>query len=178
MSTFLSILTLLTSQIIFVFFGFYLQGMQMFLWEFQSYFESQRPNPVCQLYHTYAFPSIEGYYVAALVTFIILYGYYWDYAHSWMVWLVLYFVAFIPPLLLVWFSYNRWWELVFSMLAGIGFTLVFVITLKLYITPILPYLMNSKLSWWLNYQDTYLMCEKDRKSFKKCRAILKKYNEL
>jgi len=174
----LSLMSLVTSQIMFFFFGLYLQGMQLILWIFQSYFQYLRPNPICQVYHSYAFPNIEMFYALALVTFVIAYGFYWDYAHSWLVWLFLYIVAFAPPIILVWFSYSLWWEVVFSGLLGVGFTWIFVLTLKLYIAPILPYLLNSNLAWWLGYVDTYLMCKTDQKTFSECRRMLQEIGEL
>lgn len=154
----LSAVGLLTSQIMFLFFGLYLHAMQYELWVFQSYFQSQRPNPVCQLYHAYAFPSIEAYYAGAVVTAFIMYGYMWDIPHGVIAWLFFYVIAAFP-LIMVWFGYNVWWEVLLSLGMGVVFTALFVIVLKLYISPAMPYILNEIPATWLGYKDTYLMDE-------------------
>lgn len=172
----LTVMGLATHQIMFPLFGIYLDGAQMVLWIFQSYFQAVRPNPICQLYNTYAFPSITMYYVASLITFVFVYGYFWDVAHSWVIWLIFYLVGFGLPLILVHYSFNRVWEVLFSVAFGIVFTSVFVIVLKFYICPVLPFILSDFPSTWMGYRDEFLMSPEQKQRFKQCAAALKDEN--
>jgi hypothetical protein len=164
----LSIFGAVTSEIAFLIFGLYLHFAQYELWPFQSYFKSVRPNPICQLYHSYAFPNVESFYVAAIISAFVTYGYLWDKAYGVIAWLILDILAALP-LVLIFFSYSRWWELFVSMALGVFFSTVFVIVLKSYICPLLPYLLNTTPCTWLGYTDTYLMNKIQRIEFEKCR---------
>jgi hypothetical protein len=156
-----------THEIIFLFFGLYLWAAQFVIWVFQNYFESVRPNPVCQLYHSYAFPSVEAYYAAALAAFIVTYAYLWDRYLDWMAWSFIY-VLFAFPAIMVYFGYNLWWEVLFSMAIGAGVTVVFTTVFRFYICPIMPFIVNEFPATWLGLQDTYLMTENERE----CESVI------
>jgi len=167
----LSIFGLVTGEIIAPFCGLYLHASSMLLWIFQTYMQRVRPNPVCQLYQSLAFPSIVAYYVASVLTFIIVYAYLWNRYLSWFKWLILYALAALP-LILISVGYNYPGEVGISMLVGVIVTAIFVIVLKVYISPALPYLLNAFPFTVLKYKDTYLMCEKERVLYNKCRLLL------
>lgn len=168
---FLSVAGFVTEQFLWPFLGLYLHGAQLVLWIFQVYFNSVRPNPVCQLYHAYAFPSVPAFYVAAVIAGFVTYAYMWDVYLSWIPWLVFYLLAAFPAIM-VWFQYNRWWEVLFSMGLGAAMTVVFIIVTRLYICPTLPYLLNDIPCSWLGYKDLYLMDKKQLEECRKCQNAI------
>lgn len=175
----LSVLTFVTSQFIFVFLAWYLHGIQLLLWAIQLYLRVDRPNPLCQEYHTYAFPSIEGFYIGALAAFIIGYSLRWHVKQPWYVWvtILVFFVA--PPTVLVFLAYNRWYEVVISLLIGIVTSSIFIIILWVYIYDTIPYLKYVVPINWLHYKDTYICTNKNYDQ--RCHRVekaLEKYRDL
>lgn len=169
----LSVMSFVTSELIWVFLGLYLHAMQLLIWVVQTYLESMRVNPICQQYQTYAFPSIVAYYAISLATFVILYAYFWGVAHSVLAWIVLYGLIFVPPLALVGASYNTTSEVLISMIIGIAATTAFVVVLRVYIKPTLPYLVNDFPCSLLGYVDTYITdCDAEREECKRCAEAL------
>ena len=170
-TTILSVMGFATQQVIFPLYGLYLHGTSLVLWIFQTYLQQVRANPVCQLYQTLAFPSTVSYYIASVITFIVLYAYLWDVYISWFKWLLLYALA-VMPIILVWVGYNSVVEILISMLIGVIFTSMFVIVLKLYISPLLPFLLNAFPFTYLGYVDSYLMNGKQIVECNRCRISL------
>lgn len=169
----LTVLGIISHQFIWAVYGGFLYITQLLLWILQLYYKQMRPDPICQLYHSYAYPSMSGYYSASLVTFAVAYAYYWNVVQPWFVWLILYLLAAVPPIVVVFLSYNGIWEVVFSMAFGVVFTTLFVISLKLYISPTLPYILSEFPCSTLGYVDTYLMCASDLKKYTKCKDVIK-----
>ena len=167
----LSILSFVNSEIIFVFLGLYLHVVQLLLWVFQVYFEQMRVDPICQQYQTYAFPSIPSFYAAALITSVTVYAYYWKVVHGWLTWLRLYIILSLR-FVFVWVSYNRPSEVLFSMTIGVKFTTVWVIVLRLFIAPTLPYLLNSFPCSLFGYTDRFIMKECEQTDYVSCKAAL------
>lgn len=161
-SLFLSVITLITHEPLFFFYGWYLQGAQMVLWSIQLVLRVDRIDPICAQYHTYAFPSVESYYVASAVTFAIAYSFIKEYNHSVIMWLVFEFCFVVPAVTLVWFQYNLWWEVAISMALGIVVTLIFIAYLFLYIEPSLGCLQLVFPLQWLGYRDSLILSEKEQ----------------
>ena len=152
----LSLLTAATNEPVYFLFALYLYVPQYMVWCFQYYFQMVRPDPVCQLYHTWAFPSMEAMYIGALVGFFVAFTVGWRVHQSWFVWTCIYLFGLVPPVILVYTGYNRWWEVAFSMAFGLLASVLFAVILRIYIRPNLPYLMNHfPLSWYTH--DTLCM---------------------
>jgi hypothetical protein len=70
-TSFLSLTVIITGGVVFFIYGLYLHAFQFGLWAFQLNFQYTRVNPICQLYQTYAFPSVEAFYAASVATMVI-----------------------------------------------------------------------------------------------------------
>lgn len=169
----MSVMSMVTSEIIFVLYGLYLHLMQLFLWVFQYYFQQMHINPVCQQYQNYAFPSIETFYAASLVMFVITYSYRWEVVHSWYTWMMLLLIGILPPFILIFLSYNSLTDILISMGLGMLLTGLFVIILDLFIGPTLPYILTEFPASWMGYKDTYIMRKNIKKEFIRCENLKK-----
>lgn len=154
---FLSLLTTATGEPVYFLFGLYLYVPQYIVWCFQYYFQSIRPDPVCQLYHTWAFPSMEAMYIGAIIGFFIAYTYGWSVDQSWIVWLMIYLFGIVPPFILVYVQYNRWWEVAFSMGFGLLSSVMFAVVLRLFIKPRMAYLQSHFPFSTFGYND-HMVC--------------------
>jgi len=134
------LITMVTHESIFAIFGFYLWIPQFVIWNFQYYFQSIRPNPICQTYHTFAFPSNEAFYTFAIVGAFFTYAWYVPSEQSWVSWLLLYITATIISLVLIYIEYNRWWEILFTAAFGYLCGAAFIIMCKYFIKPKIRYL--------------------------------------
>jgi hypothetical protein len=129
------------------------------------------PDPVCQLYHSYAFPSITAFYVAVVFVVFVVVSWIWKYSHDWFVYLVAYLVLIVPPFVLVFMGYNRWWEIVYSLAIGVVTALVFIYCFKTFLVPVLPYLMNQFPLYHLGYKDTFLMDNSQQEEFETVKRV-------
>lgn len=151
------VITAATKQPFFVIFSTFLYVPQFILWVLQSYFAAVMPDPVCQLYHSYAFPSITAFYIAVLfVTFMVI-SWQHNYSHGWLVYLVFFTLLIGIPFVLIYMGYNRWWEIAYSLGIGVLTSFVFIYCFQLFVVPVLPYLMHQFPLWHLGYKDTFLM---------------------
>ena len=160
------VLTAWTRQVFFVIFGTFLYLPQFVLWCFQRYFEVVMPDPVCQLYHSYAFPSITTFYVAVLITVFFIISYWWNYSHPWSIYVMFYGLVLIVPFILVWTGYNQWWQVLFSLGFGVAVGIFFVVIFRYYVSPIMPYLLFQFPLWHMGYQDTFLLSDRERSKYK------------
>lgn len=131
----------------------YLYPVQYLTWCFQHYFQQIRPDPICQLYQTFAFPSLEALYIGGALGVFWFSAYYSNYVHSWLTWLVFYLVGIVPPLILVYTLYNTWWEVLFSMGFGFLAALLFIYVLQWFIRPKKKYLLNGFPLLFFGYSD-------------------------
>lgn len=160
----LSLLTFFDCQVLFLYLGVYLHAFQLVLWSVQLVLRIDRPDPICQEYHTYSFPSIESFYVAALTTFFLGYNVFWNKHQKWSVWGAVFAVFVIPPVILVFFSFNVWYEVVISLGIGVIATFLFIIFLYIYIQENSPYYLNIFPLNWIGYKDNYLYLPNNSKS--------------
>ena len=112
---------------LFFFYGLFWFAMQGVLWLAQHYFQIVRPDPFCSIYHTYAYPSSEIYYIFAAVTAIMTWTMYFKVQQSIQVWVIVYLVVFIPAGLLWFFQMNRWWEILWTALLSIVSNVIFTL---------------------------------------------------
>lgn len=171
-----TVLTMATHQPIYFIFSTFLYIPQITLWAFQAYFQMSMPDPICQVYHAWAFPSIPAFYVGICVVTFFAICYLWQIDHSWIVWLTLIAIAFGPPLTLIWFSYNRWWEVLFSFGFGAVIGLGFAYLMYYYVTPVMPYLQHHFPLYHFGYIDTICMNDKQKRAAMRIHEILLKYS--
>lgn len=171
------VLTMATHQPLYFIYSTFLYIPQINLWAFQSYFQMSMPDPICQVYHSWAFPSIPAFYVGNAVAVFVAVSLLWEIDHSWIAWVTMYLIGICPPLVLIWFSYNRWWEIAFSMGFGIGVGVFFAYVLKYYITPVLPFLQHHFPLYHFGYIDTILMNDEQKMESIRIHEILLKYSE-
>lgn len=157
-----TVLSMATSQAFYVIFAFYLYVPQYIVWIFQQYFQYIRPNPICQLYNTWAFPSMEAMYTGAVVGAFAAYAYLWVVEHSWISWLFVYLVTALAPFVLIYTEYNRWWEIAFSMGFGALSSIAFVLVVRYFMRPWMPYLKLHFPFYLFGYVDN--MMRKDRRN--------------
>lgn len=173
----LTLLAVVTNQFMYWALGWYLHGVQLLLWFVQLNLQIDRPNPLCQEYHTYAFPSIEAYYIGAVVTFIIVYSRVWKTGLSLYVWAILVATTVIPPIILVFLAYNQWYEVLISMAVGAVASIVIIIMFWVYIYDALPYIQNVFPFSWAHFQDSYIWTnsEKEHEKVERIRRCLAKH---
>jgi len=145
-------------------YGLYLHVWQFILWVFQAHWQIMRPHPQCAEIHTFAFPSQEAFYAVSLAAYILTYSYMWNIPLAIFTWLFIYCIVIVPPVVLVFLQYNRPWEIVVSMILGIVATVPFVLVIRIYIKPLIPYLLNQAPWCWFGYVDTYC-CDKKEQRF-------------
>ena len=136
---------------------FFWLGLYMWLpiyivWAFQRYFMYIRPDPICQAYQTLAFPTFESMYIGFFVALFLVWAWVYKPIHSWVVWLLIYLLGIVFPFVLIYSSYNVWWEVFFSMCFGTLSALFFVYIYDWFIVPVSPYLMNHFPLWQLGYK--------------------------
>ena len=152
----LTVLTWFDCQVLFMYLGVYLHAFQLLLWSVQLTLKIDRPDPICQEYHTYSFPSVESFYVGALVTFIIGYSVFWQVKRPVTLWLFIFCFFVVPPTVLVFFNFNLWYEVVISLGIGVIASFLLIIFLWVYIQENSPYYLNIFPLNWLGYKDDYL----------------------
>jgi hypothetical protein len=165
-----TVLTIATGEAVYFLFALYLYIPQWIVWCFQYYFQYVRPNPVCQLYHTWAFPSMEAMYVGAIVGALFTYAYFWRVDHGWITWLFFFLFATIPPIVLINYEYNRWWEVLFSLGFGALSSVLFVVVLWFFVKPKISYLKLHFPFYIMGYTDTMIK-KTDKKSMEILAAL-------
>jgi len=152
-------------QIILVFFGLWLAFMEYFLYILQFYFNLQKPDPYCMDLLTYAFPSRISFYLATMITYLLLYGYLWNAELHWIYWTgtLLFFIG--PQSMLVWMLYNTWQEALVSSFLGVVSTTFFMVFYWGFVTQHVPYLVMQSPWTWFSAADTWtLTIEQQRES--------------
>lgn len=170
-----SVLTTATHQPLYFLFSLFLYIPQTTLWCFQAYFQVVMPDPICQLYHSWAFPSIPAFYVGVAVTVFFAITWLWRFDHSWIVYLIMYWTGVIPGLFLIWYGYNRWWEVLLSLGYGVAFGLFFSLVMKHYVLPVMPYLQLYPPLDTFEYRDTLCMNSEMSQESNRVRKIIQRY---
>lgn len=149
-----TILTTATHQPLYFLFSTFLYIPQASIWCFQAYFQMEMPDPVCQLYHTWSFPSVPAFYVGVAVAAFVTVSLLWQFDHSWIIWLFMHVFGMAPALILVWFGYNRWWEVALSLGYGVCWGVLFGIVMYYYVEPVMPFLQYHFPFRDFGYRDT------------------------
>lgn len=149
-----------SNQAIYFIYSIFLFFPQWTCFCFQYFFQYARPNPICQLYHTWAFPSIETMYIGSIVAAFITYAVFWPVYQSWVTWLCIYILALLPPLVLIYMQYNVWWEVLFSFLFGALCSVAFMLVVRYFMKPNMHYLRLFFPFYLFGYEDN--MIKKDQ----------------
>jgi len=147
-------------QFFVVLYGLYLHAWQYVLWVFQNHFAVPRPDPYCGALQTYAFPSQEGFYIAALIAFVVTYTFLWNIGLPWAYWAFFWVFLAALPGALVWFQYNLWWEVLFSMALGTVVSGAYVIVFRVYLLESVPLLLHQAPWRWLGCNDSWCLTER------------------
>lgn len=161
---------------ILVAFGSYLFFFQLVLYIFQISLQMIRYNPFCPDVLTYGFPSLVGFYVAALGTFVIEYSYLWNAVVSSFYWTYLFLVWWLPCLVLVWFQYNTWQEVLLSLGIGVLITTIFVLAVRYYFLEDMPFILNSTPWTWFSCVDTWVQTRQGQARTEEVKACLARIN--
>lgn len=148
--------TALTGWVFFAFLGIYMLVAQYFLWPFQAAFNRGRNPLLCPIGQSqYAFPSVEMFYAASLLTLILFYVIGYRGRPGVLSWLSLCVLLLAAPFVLLFFEFNEWWEVLFSALMGIIFTTIFMVHMWLFWGPAIPYLETIPPFSTFSYNDDF-----------------------
>lgn len=172
------VITAYTKEPLYFLFSWFLWIPQITIWTFQAYFQMVMPDPICQAYHTYAFPSVTAFYVGVVVVTFFAVALLWEIEHSWVNWLIMMMFGIVPPLILIWFGYNRWWEVLFSLGYGALFGLGFAFVLRYLIQPVMPYLEFHFPLFTFGYEDRICMTEEERSQRDRIREAILRYSRM
>lgn len=142
-------------QINLMFFGFWLIVVDWIVYIMQMYFNRQRHDPYCMDQLHYMFPSRISFYLAVLVTYVVLFTYLWDAELHWLYWSTMFLIFVAPQALLVWLEVNAWQEVLLSTIMGIITTAYFMIMFRFFINDMVPYLVHQRPWTWFSAADTW-----------------------
>lgn len=124
------------------------------LYPFQEQFNMIRPEIMCALgQESYKFPSVMIYYVGSVVTIVIVYCAMWPTRTSYMRWVWIGLLMLAPSFVLVWFEFNVWYEVLFSMLWGAIQTTGFMLVMRFFLRPAWPYMECAPPCTWMGLND-------------------------
>jgi hypothetical protein len=142
-----------------MFFGLFLWFVQgVVLWPMQVYVNVMRPPP----FNTqYAFPSIEGFYVAALVTVIIVRHVLWGWRIGKSTWLMCIFFVGSVGVTLAFFRLNAWWQVLMSMVLGADVAFIYIWMEWLFMRRAIVILQHVPPLSWLGFDNNTTWCACD-----------------
>jgi len=160
-------------QIMLVWYGLFLTLMQLVVYIFQNSFNTTRSDPYCVEIVSYAFPSMEAYYVSALSTFITGLTYFWDIQMSWTYWTMMITFLIGPAGILIWFGYNSVPEILMSIGMGTGTTLLFLVLVRFFWREHIPFLLLQAPWTWFNCIDSYIMTDEQQDESMRIPVVLR-----
>ncbi len=152
----MAVVKMLTYNCIWFIYGLWLYLPQFILWVFQRYFQYVRPDPICSLYQSFAFPSIEAFYIGIIVGLFVVWTIVYEVDQSWFVWVCVYTFGLVFPGILIFTTYNVWWETMFSALFGFFISWMFVIVVKQFMQPYINYLLHAFPLWHFGYHSEWM----------------------
>jgi hypothetical protein len=164
---------------LFFFYGMFWFLMQGVLWLMQMYFQIVRPDPFCSIYHSFAYPSSEIYYTMAFATSVITWTCWYRVQQGISAWICIYLFVFLPPIILVFFDMNRWWEVLWTALLAIVTNIPFTLLMIQGVQPNIDYIENCGLMSWYGWHSTYFRRNKyDNKKYNRFQSTLNSINHL
>lgn len=160
-------------QIYTMMFGIFLTLMQIAIYIFQNYFNRLQEDLYCIGTYSNAFPSIEGFYCSAFVTFIAATTYFWNIQMSYIYWTCSILFLIGPPSVLLWYTYNSLSEILISVAIGVSTTLLYVVLVRFIIKEHIPFLLIIAPFTWFNAIDSYIMSEDEQQQSIRIRTVIK-----
>jgi hypothetical protein len=156
-------------QFVLVSFGFYLFFWGFLLYIFQVSLSIMRSDPFCPALQTYGVPASSAFYVAAMGSFLL--GLAWEMSFWYNITNTLYLVVWwlAPPVVLVWFGFNVWQEVLLSMGLGILSTVIFMTVVWHVLVHDMPYLLQQGPWSWCNCIDTWIQSAEQRRKTEELR---------
>lgn len=132
-----------------------------------------RPDPWCASADlTYGTPSTAAYYCAAGATFVVVFVWWRRIPFPWSGWPLVGLVL-CCPLVLAYFEFNTWTEVLCTQAIGIASTLAFFLVLDRLLLGWYPYMLNQRPWTWLQCIDTWLLSDRQHAQEERLRAIIK-----
>jgi hypothetical protein len=169
----MTVVKMITSNCIWFIFGIWLYLPQYILWCFQRYFFYIRSDPICASYQSFAFPSIESFYLGVVIGLFITWTIMYQVDQSVFVWCIVYTLGIVVPGILIFTGFNVWWETLFSVLFGFLMSWLFVFVTNRILQKHVKYLVHFFPLWHFGYKSKWV---NDRK-FKKINEALRILNE-
>ena len=144
----------------FLLFSLWLHYWQWALWPMQEWFSDFSP-PLCPGDETYAlygyaFPSVEAFYVGAVVSAFLTYRIMTPYSQTWSRYGYIAFIFLVPSGTLIWFRGIVWWQVLVSLLYGAFVAAVFILIMVRYLSFRLNAWLNTWPISWLGLRDSYV----------------------
>jgi hypothetical protein len=160
-------------QILLIWYGFFLTLMQVVVYIFQNNFNTTRNDPYCVEIVSYAFPSMEAYYVGALSAFIFGFTYFWNLQLAWSYWTMLILFVIGPSGIFIWFQYNTVSEILMSAGIGSGTTILFLVFVRFIWLDYIPFLLQQAPWTWFNCIDSYVTSDDQQQETIRIAVVLK-----
>lgn len=147
----------------FLLYGLWLNYWHWLLYIFQDWLAEFVP-PLCSddtALWGFAFPSVEGYYVGAIVFGFLAYRICTGHPQTYTRYTYIALVFLVPSATLIWFRGIVWWQVLLSVIYGGFVATTFILLLKRY----LSFRLNAVLNVWpislLSLKDTYVVTQSD-----------------
>lgn len=144
-------------EFILVLFGGWLFLWWLILSVLQISLNMPRMDPFHPGEYYYGFPSSIGYYVSVATTFVFEFTYLFNIRFSRMYWLGLYLFAALPSIILCWFQFNSWQEVLLSMGLGALVTTVYLLFYYYVLLENVPVLLNTSPFTHMSCVDTWTL---------------------
>ena len=149
------IMKAVTHNCIWVIYGLWLYLPQFMIICFQRYFLYVRLDPICSVYQSFGFPSLESFYLGVGVGLFCTWTIMYKIEQSWMYWFIMFSACLVIPGILMFNEYNVWWEILFSFLFGFVSSWAFVIVTEWFLQPHMKYLVHAFPFWHMGYMSPW-----------------------
>lgn len=152
----ISVVGLVTHEVIFFLFGLFLHFMQICVIFLQSYYHRDTVDLYCKFTKYYTFPNTEMFFIIAVITFVLLYHYLWKSRLTIITYIFLLIFLLIPIIILFIVGTLDVLNIFLTIIISSFSTTIFVILLHFYIIPNLKYTLKNRPWSWFGYKNTYI----------------------
>ena len=164
-------------QVTLILYGGWISLLQLILLIVQTSMNRMRPDPYCPMMLSYAYPCIEAFFVSSLTTFIAGFTFIWNIHLPWVYWTVVFTVLSGPPMILVWFQYSTWSEVLVSTCIGIVTSIMFLLWYAFVVVPKLPFLLCQAPFTWMYCIDNYAMSDEEMDRAAHVKSVIDGWNK-
>lgn len=132
----------ITQNCIWVIYGLWLYLPQFMVFCFQRYFLYIRLDPICSIYQSFGFPSLESFYLGVGIGLFVTWSIMFDIEQSTLYWIIIYICGIIVPVILIFTEYNVWWEILFSFSFGFLSSWTFTLIAQWFLRPHMKYVVH------------------------------------